>query len=288
MGSFNDLIDVILSDGFNPEDLRGFSSESAQARLDGYAEARGTFSEKDGWIEGAVEISLPKTGVQHASEQAAPKFKVEGIHYRNLTELIRGAAQDSRFADLYHWHPNKLFWVPPQPNQQPIRVYTDNYNSDAMNREYEKIRAQPRNPADGPDVETVICSLLVWSDATHLTNFGAASLWPFYLYLGNLSKYIRGMPTEFAAHHLAYIPSLPDHLKDAYTEIYGVPPSEDVLTFCKRELVQQIWLLLLDEKFMEAYKHGILVECGDGVTRRIFPRFFTYSADYPEKYAHYA
>ena len=44
-------------------------------------------------------------------------------------------------------------------------------------------------------------------------------------------------------------------------------------------------LLLLDERFMDAYKNGILVECGDGVVRRLFPRILTYSADYPEKYA---
>lgn len=49
--------------------------------------------------------------------------------------------------------------------------------------------------------------------------------------------------------------------------------------------MQQIWLLLLDKEFMEAYEHGILIECADGVIRRLFPRIFTYSADYPEKYA---
>ncbi|OSD02393.1 hypothetical protein PYCCODRAFT_1410834 [Trametes coccinea BRFM310] len=152
-----------------------------------------------------------------------------------------------------------------------------------MHQEYEKICASPRNPADGPEVEYAICSILLWSDATHLTSFGSASLWPIYLYLGNLSKYIRGMPTEFAAHHLAYIPSIPDDLRDYYMKVYGTSISDDVLTFCKRELMQRIWLLLLDDEFLEAYKHGILVECGDGVTRRIFPRIFTYSADYPEK-----
>ncbi len=35
---------------------------------------------------------------------------------------------------------------------------------------------------------------------------------------------------------------------------------------------------------MEMHEHGIKVTCGDGVVRRLFPRFFTYSADYPEKY----
>lgn len=48
--------------------------------------------------------------------------------------------------------------------------------------------------------------------------------------------------------------------------------------------MQKIWLLLLDDEFIEAWKSGILVKCGDGILRRIFPRVFTYSPYYPEKY----
>ena len=77
-----------------------------------------------------------------------------------------------------------------------------------MLAEEAKLRAQPRHPDDGPDVEYVILPLLLWSDATHLSTFGTASLWPIYLYFGHLSKYVRGRPTEFAAHHLAYIPEV--------------------------------------------------------------------------------
>lgn len=47
--------------------------------------------------------------------------------------------------------------------------------------------------------------------------------------------------------------------------------------------MQEIWLLMLDKAFVDAYKHGVLITCGDGVTRRIYPRIFTYAADYPEK-----
>jgi hypothetical protein len=47
--------------------------------------------------------------------------------------------------------------------------------------------------------------------------------------------------------------------------------------------MQAIWLLLLDEEFMHAYQFGIIMEFADGLMRRVFPRFFTYSADYPEK-----
>jgi hypothetical protein len=47
--------------------------------------------------------------------------------------------------------------------------------------------------------------------------------------------------------------------------------------------MQQIWLLLLDDDFVKAYVHGVLITCGDGIKRCIFPQFFTYAADYPEK-----
>lgn len=43
------------------------------------------------------------------------------------------------------------------------------------------------------------------------------------------------------------------------------------------------WRHLIDEDFQAAYKHGIVVQCADGVMRRVYPRIFTYSADYPEK-----
>jgi hypothetical protein len=44
-----------------------------------------------------------------------------------------------------------------------------------------------------------------------------------------------------------------------------------------------IWRLLLDDEFLHAYEHGIVIKCEDGIFRRFFPRIFTYSADYPEK-----
>ena len=47
--------------------------------------------------------------------------------------------------------------------------------------------------------------------------------------------------------------------------------------------MQSIWLEILDEKFMEAWLHGIVVLCSDGILRRLFFRFFIYAADYPEK-----
>lgn len=66
-------------------------------------------------------------------------------------------------------------------------------------------------------------------------------------------------------------------------DAYGTSATAEVLRFLKVELMQKIWLLMLDEAFVDAYAHGTLITCGDGVKRRIFPRIFTYAADYPEK-----
>lgn len=47
--------------------------------------------------------------------------------------------------------------------------------------------------------------------------------------------------------------------------------------------MHQVWRLLLDDEFLHAHQHGIVLECADGIFRRVYPRIFTYSADYPEK-----
>jgi len=77
---------------------------------------------------------------------------------------------------------------------------------------------------------------------------------------------------------------LPDHIKDQINAVLGKVASRAHLTHCRREIFQAAWLILIqDPEFLDAYVNGIVVECIDGVKRRLFPRFFTYSADYPEK-----
>jgi hypothetical protein len=56
------------------------------------------------------------------------------------------------------------------------------------------------------------------------------------------------------------------------------------MTHCHRELAHAQWKLLLNDEFIEAYKHGIVIECCDGIPRQFYPRIFTYSTNYPEKY----
>ncbi|KAI0730517.1 hypothetical protein C8Q76DRAFT_613877 [Earliella scabrosa] len=276
------------------------------------AEAK-VFHPQHGWHESAVHVPMPRTRARYKSVDDTPTYEVRGVHHRDIVDLIVGVISDehSRFAKDYHWVPSKMYWDPPRtasgpapaeaspapdsssqrtpsptPNDgapPPLHVYTDCYNSDAMLEEEERVRNMPRVDGDDPDMEYAVLAMLLWSDETVLSQFGYAKLWPIYLYFGNLSKYICGRPTEFAAHHLAYIPDLGDHFRDEYEREYGKQPTEETRRFCRRELFCRIWLLLMNEKFMKAYTEGIVVMCGDGIKRRLFLRIFTYSADYMEK-----
>ncbi|KAJ3560849.1 hypothetical protein NP233_g10562 [Leucocoprinus birnbaumii] len=109
------------------------------------------------------------------------------------------------------------------------------------------------------------------SDATQLTEFGNAKAWPIYMMLGNLLKYIRSSVSSGAMHHLAYIPSLPESFKAFASRLYaGSWHSQEptVVAHCRHELMHAVW---------------IVVTCIDSVEWRIYPRIFSYSADYPEK-----
>jgi len=68
-------------------------------------------------------------------------------------------------------------------------------------------------------------------------------------------------------------------VQDTYMETYGDSALAATITHLKRDLIHAIWELLLNDKFMHAYEHGIVLKCADGIFRRLFPRFFTYSAD---------
>lgn len=56
------------------------------------------------------------------------------------------------------------------------------------------------------------------------------------------------------------------------------------MAHCRRDFLHAQWRELLDNEFLEAYEHGVVIACCDGVTRRFYLRIFAYSADYPEKY----
>jgi hypothetical protein len=201
--------DVVLADDFDREHLRNFRMASEAARLDKPPD-KSPLTPEDGWISTSVKIPIPsetRIGVRQASgtsEARAPEFEVKDVHYRRPLEVLKAALRE-KSAEDFHLTPFKTMWKLDE-NSEPERLYGEIYSSDAMLQEYNKIRSNP--PVPSCKLETVVGAIMLWSDSTHFTSFGNAVLWPIYLFLGNASKYIRGRPTTFSAHHLAYIPKV--------------------------------------------------------------------------------
>lgn len=206
----NSLVHGVLKHpDFHLPDLDNFNAITAIRRFcrKHFPEPGATLNVGDGWKEGSVSIRVPCTGVEQ-EENEAPEFIVSGILYRDAVEVITAELEDPiAFSDI-HITPYKEWWDP-APGEDPIRVYSEVYTSDAMLEADENMR-QNLNTTSGPDcdLETFLVSALLYSDSTHLASFGNASLWPIYLFLGNVSKYIRSKPTTFSAHHIAYIPTV--------------------------------------------------------------------------------
>ena len=226
------------------------------------------------------------------------------FHHRSICEVIRETFSQDPAARTFHYHPyTKTYQSPSDPARAKERVYDELYTSDTWIREDAKVQTIKLDQSvPEHDLPRAIAAIMVWSDETVLNPFGQNKAWPVYIFFGNQPKRERSAPTAGGGRHLAYLPEvstfvlsakplsltllqLPDKIQDKIKAALGKVASRAHLTHCRREIFQAAWLILIqDPKFLEAYINGIVIECIDGIKRRLFPRFFVYSADYPEKY----
>ena len=222
-GVDNLVHNVIRHPKFDPSLLENFNAVTTIRRFEKkwVSKPGAALKVGNGWKEASVSIQVPCTGVKQ-QEGDAPEFIVKGILYWDIIKVITAELEDpDTFHDI-HVAPHKEWWNP-GPREDPVRVYSEIYNSDAMleadadmRRNLNSARSPNGDSARGlndnsahslnDDLETFIVSALLYSDSTHLAQFGNVSLWPIYLFLGNVSKYIHSKLTSFAAHHMRIFP----------------------------------------------------------------------------------
>ncbi|KAG1831448.1 hypothetical protein DFJ58DRAFT_872054 [Suillus subalutaceus] len=194
------------------EDLGSLNHTRELKRLDEYLKNKANpFREEYGWRQSTVKIRLPKEKEKFKSENDVPELEIPGV------------------SKTFNMTPFQQYWK--TPDNRDIKVFSESYSSPAMLEAYAEINALPHEPGD--KLEHVVALVMVWSDATHLANFGDVSLWPFYVYFGNQSKYTRGKPTARACHHLAYIPTLPKNIQEIYMDIFDKPTTASMHTHLK-------------------------------------------------------
>jgi hypothetical protein len=297
--SFNELIDIVGRPDFDPNDVRSTSLDKINMRLGGSINDDGGDEWEDedaGWRKTQVTIEVPFS--RTTAQPDARPYVAADLYHRPLVSVIREKLSNPQDDEFFHYEPYQLRWSAPHL-QREVNIQGELYTSPAFMDAHRDLQASPGEP--GCNLPRSIVALMFWSDATHLTSFGNTKLWPVYMYFGNESKYRRCKPSCHLGNHVAYFQKvrskliilsrietdakqLPDSFKDftgTYTQGKGV--GRECATHCHRELFQAQWRILLDPEFLHAYEHGIVILCCDGVTRRFYPRIFTYSADYPEK-----
>lgn len=197
--------EVWLADDVNKEDLRAFRTATEVKRLDNYLNTEHSFFERGGWKKGIVAIPLPAEKVKYKCEAEAPKLSISGIYYKEPLEVMKAALKGNS-AKQFHNAGYREYWQP-SPNVPPERIFSEVYSADVFLNEAQKIRLANLTGST-PHIDTVVCAFMLYSDSTHLTNFGTSSLWPVYIYFGNISKYSRCESSSFSAYHLAYIPKV--------------------------------------------------------------------------------
>jgi hypothetical protein len=196
VASLTDLVRNVIPkiDQSDPA-IADFSAAREFTRLDT------PLSSGDGWNNDDILIPVPMTYLKAKERTDAHVYTVPGARWRSLVDTM-SSFFSTMSMDTFHITPFKIFRV---GVSEPEPVYSEIYNSSVMYDEYVRVRDEQKSKSN---LEVVIAAIMLWSDSTHLANFGTASLWPVYMYFGNISKYIRGKPSSFSAHHVAYLPKV--------------------------------------------------------------------------------
>ncbi|CUA77217.1 CRISPR-associated endonuclease Cas9 [Streptococcus mutans UA159] [Rhizoctonia solani] len=277
--------DVITKPDFIPSDVANVN----WTRLDEFLAAdvsssRHSNSLASGWRNISIDLCIPpRTTTAAALYKSNPQlntYSIPEVPLRSLTQIVRLAFTKNNTSH-FHYEPFESFRKDPL-TAKIQQCYGEAYESKRMRDMHQAIQD---TLLDKPcSLPRCIAALMIFSDATQLASFGPAKAWPIRLTFGNYSKYERCKPNSGTNFEVGYIPNLPPNIQDKIRNLEpGKPVPRALLTQIRRELIHAVWSILLDDEFLQSWRHGIIIMCADGIERRVFPRIFSYSADYMEK-----
>jgi hypothetical protein len=204
--SFSELLTIVGDSKFRPEDVQHKQWNKIDKKLAGNV-GDGGLDEGDEWLDvedagwktTPIRISVP---FPRRAKNPGPKdYLVGDLHHRTLVSIIREKLTKSDDMQRFHFEPFEIFWKSDDDSPE-MKVHGELYTSQVFLDAHHELQNSPREP--GCDLPKVVVALMLWSDATHLTSFGSAKLWPSYLFFGNESKYRRCKPTCHLCEHVAY------------------------------------------------------------------------------------
>ena len=196
--SFKKLIKIVGAPEFWPQDVSSTRWDYINAQLQ--AEEAGPDQPFEGasWTKTPITIKVPFH--KRTAKPGVYDYHVGDMYHRTLVSVIREKLANPQHDELFHYQPYNLLWQ--HGGSAPINVHGELYTSEAFLQAHQSLQESPPEP--GCDLEWVVVALMFWSDATQLTSFGNAKLWPCYMFFGNESKYRRCRPSCCLCSHVAY------------------------------------------------------------------------------------
>lgn len=212
---FKSLLEIVGSSGFQPDDIRNTKWAVVDRELGNIAASdnpscdstatvpHAEWMDNDaGWRNKVVTISVP---FPRRCARPGPKSFVSSLYCRSLISVMRERILNPTIHHRFYYEPYELRWHPPH-QAQDVGVHGELFTSQAFLEAHHQL--QQMETAPGCNLPRRIVALMFWSDATQLTSFGDAKLWPLYVFFGNNSKYERGKPSAHLCNHVAYFQSV--------------------------------------------------------------------------------
>ena len=191
---FQNLISILKDPQFSLSDAVGPDWKAAfkvlGANKEDLPEAAGSWIDDDGWRTETIHIDIPFHS--RMRESGMKTFCVGKFRHRSIVSVIKETVSKPERNRMFHYYPFEASWTRTEKSPE-VKLYGELYASKAFREAHEALQRQPRTQRD-VGLERIVVALMFWSDATHLTSFGGASLWPCYMFFGNESKQRRGEP----------------------------------------------------------------------------------------------
>ena len=201
--SFTSLLRIIGDPNFSPahvRDTRWGEINKTLAANDFDDSQRYEWQNEDaGWKRTPVSIDVPFH--KRLRDPGTRRRFLFDLYHRSIVSVIKETLRDPARDARFHYEPYEYSWKPTDDSDE-VRVYGELYTSTVFRDAHRDLQESPGEV--NCNLPRVVVALMFSSDATHLTSFGSAKLWPCYMYFGNESKYRRCQPSSKLCNHIAY------------------------------------------------------------------------------------
>lgn len=181
---FQALMKIVKSPSFDLDGVARINWRTTFNGLGHTSDDEGGAAATDGWRCTPVSIGVPFHSTLKNS--GIETYHAGKFYHRSLVSVIKERLMDPTETTHFRYHPYEEHW---QRNDKSrvVELFGEMYASRAFRHAHEALQKLP-STKENQGLERVLVALMLWSDGTHLTSFGNATLWPCYAFFGNESK----------------------------------------------------------------------------------------------------